>query len=714
MDKKILHLLVVDDSPDDADQAAEVLRKTGYVLKSQRVHDMAGMQAALQKGEWEIVLAKHVLPHFGALPALDALKRSPRELPLIVIAEKIGDEEVARVMHAGARDVVRKNDLGRLAPVVERELALARERALYQVASQRLGEIERKHQAIVDGSREAICYSHDGMHVDANRAYLHLFGYGALEELEGVPVLDLIDSADHARFKEVLRKAVKKGSADTAPQQFLAVRKSGERLPIEASLSLINLGGEECTQIIVTDVSRRAPVSLETQLSDDIDPLTGAYQKDYFLRELGKIVERAKNTNSTSVLVYLELDGLKEVNEQFGKEGGDRLLRDVTERFRRSFGESALLSRFGGNEFALLLRGRAHQDPQQASNRLRQCVAEAAKALGAPAGAASCALGQIMIDRTAGSVEQVLSWAYSASEQARKQRKTPVAPAPVAPSEGSTATTDAEAAHFNQWRERIQWALERDRFQLAYQPMINLVGDPSEYFEVLIRLAADNDELIAAGQFMPAAEWSGLAQVIDRWVIQHALRGLADLHRESPNATFFLNLAPQTLLDENTVPTIQQALKSNGLEAKHLVLETDEQMLEKYPKETAAFVKEATKIGCRISLDGFGVRLAGLDRVRDLPIEFVKIDGSLARAASGDNVKQLILKTIVQIAKVLKKKTIGKYVEDEETLSLLYSYELDYLQGNYFQHADARPEYAFAGETTLSSETEAPGWPPSR
>ncbi len=714
MEKKILHLLIVDDSPDDADQAAGVLRKTGYVLKSQRVHDMAGMQAALPKGDWEIVLAKHVLPHFGAVPALDALKHSQHELPLIVIADKISDEDVAKVMHAGARDVVRKNDLGRLAPVVERELALARERVLYQVANQRLGEIERKHQAIVDGSREAICYSHDGMHVDANRAYLNLFGYGALEELEGVPVLDLIDTADHARFKELLRRAAKKGARDTAPQQFLAVRKNGERLPIEASLSLINLGGEECTQIIVTDVSKRAPVSLEPEASDELDSLTGAYQKDYFLRELGKIVEQAKNNTSTSVLVYLELDGLKEANERLGKEGGDRLLRDVAERFRRSFAEGALLSRFGGNEFALLVRGLAQQDMQQTSNRVRQCVADAAAAVGAPPSAASCALGQIMIDRTAGSVEQVLSWAYSASEQARKHKKA-AATAPITtPREGSGTATDAEAARLNQWRERIQRALERDRFQLAYQPMINLVGDPSEYFEVLIRLAGEDNELIAAGQFMAAAEWSGLAQAIDRWVIEHAMSGLAELHKESQNATFFLNLSPQTLLDESTVATIQQHLRSYELQGRHLVLETDELMLEKYPKETAAFVRAATKIGCRISLDNFGGRLAGLDRVRDLPIEFVKIDGSLARAAANDNVRQLILKTIVQIAKVLKKKTIGKCVEDEETLSLLYSYELDYLQGNYFQHADARPEYAFAGETTLSSDTETPGWPPSR
>ncbi len=711
MEKKLLHLLIVDDSPDDADQVLGALRRTGYVLKSQRVQDMTGMQAALQKGEWEVVLAKHVLPHFGASLVLDTLKHAQRALPLIVLADRITDEDIAKLMHAGARDVVRKHDLGRLAPAIERELALAQERTQYRTASERLNEIERKHQAMIDGSREAICYSHDGMHVDVNRAYLNLFGYESLQELEGVPLLDLIDAPDHARFKELLRKGGKKGAREIEPQRFTALCKDGSKLPIEVSLSLINLGGEECMQIIVSDVSQRPEPLPEMENAGELDALTGTYQKDYFLRELGKAVEQAKNDAGRTALAYLELDGLKEANERLGKDAGDRFLRDVADRFRRTFGDSALLSRFGGNEFALLLRGVAPLEMQQLANRLRQCVADAASAVGTPPAAAACALGQIMIDRTAGSVEQVLSWVYSASEQARKQKKVPAAS--PATRENAGSMPDAESVRLGQWRERIQRALERDAFQLAYQPVINLVGDPSEYFEVLIRLPGDDGQLIPAAEFMSTAEQSGLAHAMDHWVIEHALSGLVDLHKESPHATFFLNVSPQTLLDEGTPPAIQKLLKENGLQGKHLVLETDESVLDKHPKETAAFIKAVTKIGCRISLDNFGGRLSGLDRVRDLPIEFVKIDGSLARAAAHDNVKQLLLKTIVQIAKMLRKKTIGKYVEDEETLSLLYSYELDYLQGNYFQHADARPEYAFAGETTLSSETETPGWPPS-
>lgn len=712
MDKKTLHLLIVDDSPDDADLSVAALRQRGYMVKSQRVHDMASMQTALDKNVWDIVVAKHTFAHFGAQRALDMLKRTQRDIPLVVFAEKITDESIAEIMTAGARDVVRKGDLGRLVPLMERELAVTREHRHYREANDRLKEIEGKHQAMIDGAREAICYCHEGMHVDANRAYLHLFGYDGLAELEGVPVLDLIDRSDHRRFKDYLRKVTKKNQNTDKPEQFTALRKDGTKLPVEVSLSLINLGGETCTQIVVNDVSMSTAKAHEAPDAEERDALTGAYEREYFLRELGKAIDQAKAGGTDSALIYLELDGLKDINERSGREAGDKLLREVAKQFYRTLDKNALLARFGGDEFAVLLAGASHTEGQRATDSLSQSVARAAKKVGAPDNATQCTCGLIMIDRTAGSVEKILSLAYSATEQTKKQKR--AGPAATAAKDKRDGPADPGAARANQWRERIQRALDHDSFQLVYQPVINLIGDPSEYYEVLLRVAGENDELVAAGEFMPFAERSGQVNAIDQWVLRQALTGLGEMHKEGQHAAFFINLSKQAIYDDDLVPLISEILTQNKLEGRHIILELDESVLELDVNRAAAFMRAANKLHCRLSLDSFGARLATLDRLRDLPIEFLKIDGTLARDAATDNIKQIMLKTIVQIAKLLNKKTIGKCVEDEETLSLLYSYELDYLQGNYFQHADAAPEYKFAGETTLSSDIDPlSGWPPS-
>ena len=707
MEKNILHLLVVDDSPDDAELPVNVLRKAGYMLKSQRVHDTTSMQHALDKGNWDLVISKHTLPHYGAQQALETMKRAHRHMPLIILTEKINDEELAKIMRAGVRDVVLKSDLGRLAPAIERELAVVRERETYQQSSERLREIEGKHQAMIDGAREAICYSHDGMHVDVNRAYLRLFGYEGLAELEGVPVLDLIDRSDHDRFKEYLRKVTKGNHKSDEPQRFQALRKDGSKVPVEISLSLIDLGGETCTQIVVSDVAKHA-VASDAKGNDDRDVVTGTYDRERFLRELGKAIEQAKSGGKNSALIYLELDGLKEVNEKHGHHTGDELLREIARQFQAIVVKDGMVSRFGGDEFAVLLPGATLGQAQRLAEGLKQGVSEAATHLSLAANAVSATTGLIMIERTSGSVEKILSLAYGACDQAKKQKKTvPVVSAPKA------RKTDAESARLLLWRERIQRALDHNSFQLVYQPVINLIGDPSEYYEVLIRLAGDNDELVVAGEFMPIAERSGQALAIDDWVLRHALTGLAQLHKEGQQAGFFINVSSQAVADDGFPSRIRETLKNNKLDGRHVILEADESCIEQDAKRATAFIRAVNKLGCRLSLDNFGARLALLGRLRELPIEFLKIDGTLARDAGKDNIKQIVLKTIVQVAKLLNKKTIGKCVEDEETLSLLYSYELDYLQGNYFQHADVQPEYKFAGETTLSSEDPLGGWPPN-
>jgi diguanylate cyclase (GGDEF)-like protein/PAS domain S-box-containing protein len=707
LEKSILHLLVIDDSPDDAELPVNVLRKAGYMLKSQRVQDTTSMQHALDKGSWDLVISKHMLPHYGAQQALEAMKRAHRHMPLIILTEKINDEELAKIMRAGARDVVLKSDLGRLAPAIERELAVVRERETYQQSNERLREIEGKHQAMIDGAREAICYSHDGMHVDVNRAYLRLFKYEGLAELEGVPVLDLIDRSDHDRFKEYLRKVAKGNHKSDEPQRFQALRKDGSKVPVEIGLSLIDLGGETCTQIVVSDVAKHAVASGATRNADR-DVVTGTYDRERFLRELGKAIEQAKSGGKNSALIYLELDGLKEVNEKHGHDTGDELLREIARQFQAIVVKDGMISRFGGDEFAVLLPGATLEQAQRLAEGLKQGVTEAATRVSLAANAVNATTGLIMIERTSGSVEKILSLAYGACDQAKKQKKpVPVVSAPKA------READAESARVRVWRERIQRALDHDSFQLVYQPVINLIGDPSEYYEVLIRLAGENDELVAAGEFMPIAERSGQALAIDDWVLRHALTGLAQLHKEGQQASFFINVSSQAVTDDGFPSRIQETLKNNKLDGRHVILEADESCIEQDEKHATAFIRAVNKLGCRLSLDNFGARLALLGRLRELPIEFLKIDGTLARDAGNDNIKQIVLKTIVQIAKLLNKKTIGKCVEDEETLSLLYSYELDYLQGNYFQHADVQPEYKFAGETTLSSEDPLGGWPPN-
>ncbi|MCR4348138.1 MAG: EAL domain-containing protein [Sulfuricaulis sp.] len=743
MDKKILRLLIVDDSPDDSELAVASLRKAGYMLKNQRVQDLASMQAALDKGTWDVVLSEYTLPHFGAQLALDLVKRAHLDIPFLVVTRNIRDPDLVKIMRNGAHDVVLKSQSARLAPAVERELHVAEERRKHQKMSLALNEVENKNRAIIEGSREAICYCLDGMHIDANKAYLEMFGYQDLSELEGVPVLNLVDKSEHVRFKDYLRKINSPNPPE--PQEFLAAKKGGQHFHAELAISPIVLNGESCTQFVVIDVSKRKAVENRLQYLNQHDPLTGLYNRHHFTQELSKALEKVKQDDSRSALLYLDLNELKDINDSLGHAAGDRLLLKIARMFRDKLGESTILARFSGDEFTALLHGMNDSQIKEAVASMLSSLKETTFSEGGKTFRCDGTIGVVVIDKNSENAQAVLNKAYQTCQGNRPSKPTPVA-VPVPATEMATASKPLpavevhatanipalapapipvlteirrpapaiSAATAHEWEARLKTALEKDGFQLAYQPTVNLHGDPAEYFEVLLRLPGRNGELIHAGEFMPAAEQLGLLAVIDRWVIRQSVQSLAALHREGRQASFFINLSPVSLGDPELLSMLQKQIAVAQIKPEYLVLEADEPAVMANPSDAAMFMQAVRRIGCRFAIDNFGNNLSTLNRLRDMPVDFLKISGSLIRNLSTDVLTRTSLKAIIDLAKSMNKQTIAKFVEKADDLGVLWNLGFDYVQGNYFQQADAHTDYTFADETTLATDTSSPTWANSR
>jgi len=760
-EKKILRVLIVDDSPDDAELVVVALRKDGgFMLKSQRVQDLAGFQAALEKGDWDLVVSEFTLPHFSAQLAFDVLKSGGRDVPFVVLTHKIKDADLVKIMRAGVQDVILKDQRARFIPAVERELRAAGQRAEYHKAVSSLKEVETKHRAVIDGAREALCYSQDGMHVDANKAYLEMFGYENMTELEGVPVMNLIDKADQARFKEYMRKQ----PAGDTPQEFLAARKDGVRFHVEITLSAITLDGEQCIQLLCSDVSKRKAVETKLQYLNQHDALTGLYNRPYLMQELNKALERAKTGNGGGI-VYVDFYELKQVTNQLGHVASDRFLIKAVKVLREALGDGAMLARFGDHEFVAYIQEANERRLATTAAAVQKILTDAAFTEGGQPIHCSFRVATGHIDAAAGSSQKILSEvcrSLAPTEPVKRAAATaptpasppaaakaappppppaaaPVKPAPVAaaappppappapavpppaapvaapPAAAPAAANRAAASSAmsrasGDWHERLETALRKDGFQLTYQPIISLHGDGGEYFEVLVRMIGRDDELIAAGEFMPPAEASGQSVAIDRWVVRQAIRALADLLNERREVTFFVNLSATVLGDSEMAATVETALRECRVPPKFMVFELDEPAVVANAAAVATFMKTIKRLGCALCLDNFGKTLVTLNHLRDLPIEYLKIDGSLVRNLGGDAVGQAAFKAVTEVAKALNKKTIAKGVESADNLSVLWNLGVDYVMGNYFQQADAALNYEFSGETTISSDISVPQW----
>lgn len=710
MEKRLLHLLIIDDSPDDAELATDVLRRAGYMIKSQRVQDLAGARSALTPNTWDVIVTEVDVPQITVPALLELLKRQTLDIPVVVMTGALSDEEMTSFMRAGVQDVIFKNHPGRLAPVVERELKTLAARRDQLKASEALRALEKKYRALVTGSHEAMCYCQDGMHVEANPAYLALFGYPDIESLQEVPLLNLIDTRDQARFKDYLRKP----SADKggATREFTAIRKDNARIPVSIAISSIQVGEERWQQITVADASRSKSIESKLQFLNQRDQLTGLYNRHYFLTELAKAVEQAKSGGAISALLGIDLPDVQTINDEHGFAAGDRLLIKLAKLFRDKVRDTDLLARLTGDEFAVLIKDGSTVQAEATAEAIRQAMKETRFTEGGKQYECTCEVNIVRVDKDVPSAQAALLKAHHRSKPEVVAPPPPPPPMPPleiveAPQPLSTPLSEPRVDPAS--ARQIQAALTEGRFELLYQPIVNLHGRPSESYEVMVRMLDEQGTPITAGELFGTAEACGMSQAIDHWVIKRAIARLGEHRRTGAKTKFFINLSDSALQDSSLAMLVLDELKAVGLKGDCLVFEVRESTLLKQGAQASTFIESLRKLGCRFAVDDFGNNLSAYPQIQKLPIDFLKLDGCLINRLTDDNVCQAVVQALFQMAKAMERQVIAKFVEDAQCLTLLWNFGAEYVQGNYFQPPDTELNYEFATEDVDSDQAVA-GW----
>jgi len=707
MEKKILRLLIVDDSPDDAEIPVDVLRKAGYMLKSQRVHDMATLEAALHKGRWDLVISEYTLPQFSGVMALDMIRRAGHYMPFLILTRDISDDNLQSVMAKGANDVVRKQQLGRLLPAIKREIGNAALHSELGRLQNQLEEFEKKNAAIIESSRDAVAYVHDGVHVDANASYLRVFGFASKEELAEITLMDLIAKKDQTDFKRFFTKP----EANTEPREFSAVRKDGLEIFVEMTISPVVIEGEPCVQVVVVDITKRQAVENKLKYLSQHDPLTGLFGRHYFMHELNAAVEKIKKDNSLYGLFYLNVDQLTSINEKLGYAAGDRLLLKISKQLSGLINNAGMVSRLGGDEFSVLMKIDSEHAGQQQLAALQKALKSMPFSDGDKNIKCGCSISFIQMDASVASAQKALSLAYQACEKSKvyKQNTAPKAEAP-APSAPVAQKNDTDES-VKTWEKRIKQALDKDKFELTYQPVVSLRGEGAELFEVLLRMDEGGGQLIAAGEFMFAAEKSGMIEAIDKWVVQHAVEALANMHADNRDTSLFVNISKNSFFNKSFPSFIKTALADSRVKPSHLIIEIDERDLMEFIDEGSELIRQLKNIGCGVSIDNFGTGLGTLDALGKLPVQYLKIKGSILKNINENPHNQALFQIMLDLAKLLNKTTVAKSVENAEILSYLWQKEIHYVQGFYFEEAAQEDEETSLDEATLDSEEiVAPSW----
>ncbi len=449
----------------------------------------------------------------------------------------------------------------------------------------------------------------------------------------------------------------------------------------ETDVEVDDAGDEEIVAIsraIVRTVKAVKERDAELRNMADHDPLTGLVNRGYFMREMSGTIEEAKYSDASSALLFIDLDQFKYVNDTVGHAAGDRLLIQVAEALNHRMREHDVIARFGGDEFIVLALDAGRSDAVGIAKGILKVLQDMRFVEGEHSFNIHCSVGITMVDSTRYSVDELLSQADMACFQAKSRGRNRYHMFEESDHNKKSLTSDIG------WSQRIRDAINNDGFVLYFQPIVGENDMGTEYYEVLLRIPDQNGKLVGPGAFFPAAERFGMMVEIDYWVIRNALRVLAEYRSQGRNICFWINLSGHVFEDQALAAQVVSALEENKLKGNSVIFEVTEQIAVRYMDRASSLIQSLKNVGCRFALDDFGIGFSSYAYIKNLPIDFIKISGSFIEDIRKDKVDQVMVRSIVQIAQALGKKTVAENIEGKATMNFLKKMEIDFYQGKYF------------------------------
>jgi len=504
--KKTIRLLILEDSQNEAERLVSLFRNAGQATRVHRLTSSEDLADALQQ-TWDLLISAPASENLDPSEAIGAIRKQAKDIPVIQLIDGNDADAITEALALGAQGALPQGEDEWLILVANRELANLEERRARRSAEVALREAEKRCQLLLESSVDAIAYVHDGMHIYANRSYLELFGYEDVDELEGMPMIDLIASCDQGDFKGFLKNYQSlQGSAELVCG---GVRADGGTFKASMHFSPASYDGEPCIQVVIRAENDNAELEKLREISSQ-DLVTGLHNRNHFLELLDAAVERAVNAGQEASLAYIRVDRFASVQAEIGLGDSDRLLAELAQLLRGQFSETAQLARFGDDAFAVLLPGAAPGQCERPLTELLRKVEGHLFDIGGRTVQTSLSIGVAALDEKTAKARDVIDRAHRCAEEL---------PDGNALSIHSPAGELAAAANRGSIVAMLQQALEKNSFRLLFQPIISLRGDSHEHYEALLRLLDPQGLEVPPGEFLGAAKEAGLATKIDRWVL---------------------------------------------------------------------------------------------------------------------------------------------------------------------------------------------------
>lgn len=681
-----VRLLIVDDSGENAETIVSTLRNSGIAVRPTRPQHSEELAQVLGTQPIDLVLvaAAQSIP---LLQVTQQIAASGKDIPMILLAESINENEWVEAGANGIRAIALRHRPEHLLAVVRTEWTdLHARRGLRRIEAQ-MRETERRCDALISSSRDPIAYVHEGMHIRANEAYLEMFGYETFDDVEGISLLDMVAPQHVDGFKQLL-KSMSKGDAPPPQYQVDARNQDGAVFPATMEFTQASYEGESCLQVVF-----RRRMEFDPELAREVedlrqrDQVTGLLNRPTFMLHVENAVAQAGRSEGRFGLLLIEPDHYARLLPEIGLDSADALIGALARVLAQSVGDSAQVARFGEHSFAVLTEG-AYAQTVALADQIRDAFAAQVFSIGERSATVTVSVGGVQVGEKIASIGQVLARATECTQAALELGNTTRVFDPA-------AVDRVEEERIQHWVARIRQALEGDGFQLHYQPVLNLQGEALELYEAYLRLE-HNGELLSPTAFLGIAEDHGLLADINRWVVTHAIGMLAARRREGHVTHMMVKITPESFNDPQMIATLRRELQAQGVPGEQLWLHAPEARVFTHLRNAQQFLAAVAPLGCRIGLEQFGSGLDSFQLLAHFQPQFLKLDRDFTCDFASTREHSEKISEITARAQAANIQTIAEFVADANSMSLLFSAGVDYVQGEFVGPAGPAMNFDFS------------------
>ena len=543
-----------------------------------------------------------------------------------------------------------------------------------------LSEAEQRANVLIKNSKSAVAYIDQGIHIFANDPYLQLFGFEAMNDIIGIPVIDLIAGGDNVKAVKQFLRQFDKGNRKDVEFNFESRRKDGSTFEAKLQLAIATLDGEPVTQIIIQqNNSNSIEVAKRLAEAERKDSLTGIDNRHSFEEQLAAAYEQARKGALTAALLYVQLDNVGKIRSSLGLQGIDSTVKQVANTLDELIVDGHV-SRFSDTAFTILVENQTTAALEKLAEQIGMSISKMLIEVDKRTTNTTASTAIVKIEKNTPEPRVLLERAMDAINQIMIETS----------NHGGRYHLYDASEHANSddhaLAESLVDAITNNRFELLFQPIYDINHDRSDFFEVFLRLPLANAEntVLTPEQFMAVAKSHQLLEKIDRWVLINACKRINEVRKTHPEARLLVQLTSASLIDKKLPSVASQLINAIGGKAGALTLQFNEKDISDYLTVAKSQFTALSQVNCQLSINNFGSSVKSVELANFVHPNMVRLAHNYVEGIdAADNLETV--KSIIVRTNEINVDVLMPYIEDAATMSVAWSVGARYLQGNYLE-----------------------------